>query len=101
MEIEKMSLKELTEMVVNGANGKVEPLDDTTAKEFESRFITLANETDKSILYQKFKSILDMNIFEMNEHFFDNLSKVFNLVQEVLSYYIAQDTLKNVKHIED
>lgn len=74
-------LKTVADFLVKGAEGKVPNLTDDEAKEFDSKAVKVIVDSSNDLICAKFSPIMNMNILEMNIHFFDNLPKVFGCIQ--------------------
>lgn len=88
--MEPKDLKEVIDFLIKGAEGKVANLKEEEAKEFEERALKIISESSNDLVIAKFAPIMNMNIIRMNIHFFDNLPKIFNCIQNAAEICVRE-----------
>lgn len=84
------SLKTLTEFIQKGAEGKIPNIPDEAAQEFEIAAIKLLEEASVDTVLAKTAKVAEMNILDLNIHFFDNIPKVWGVYQNATELSLKQ-----------
>lgn len=97
MDIKKMDLKSLADFITNGAEGKTPYLKDEEAAKFEKTAIKIFSETSNDMIIAKLAKISNMNILNMNAHFFDNLPNTWQVIQNATEITVKDDCAEKVE----
>lgn len=87
---ETKDLKTLIDYLIKGAEGKVANLSEEKAKKFEDEALKVINESSNDLAITEFTPIMEMNILKMNIHFFDNLPRIFNCIQNAAEISVRE-----------
>lgn len=88
--MEPKEIKEVTDFIVKGAEGKIANLTEDEAKEFEAKAIKIISEASNDLVIAKLSPIMNMDIIRMNIHFFDNLPKIWACVQNATEICVRE-----------
>lgn len=88
--MEPKELKEVVDVLIKGANGKIPNFKEEEAIAFEKKAIEVISQANNDLIIEKLSPITKTNIFEMNVHFFDNLPKVWRLIQNVAEVSVRE-----------
>ena len=88
--MEPMEIKEVVDVLIKGANGKIPNFKEEEAITFEKKAIEVISQTNNDLIIEKLSPITNMNILRMNVHFFDNLPKVWRLIQNAAEVSVRE-----------
>ena len=88
--MEPMEIKEVVDVLIKGANGKIPNFKEEEAATFEKKAIEVISKASNDLIIEKLSPITKMNIFEMNVHFFDNLPKIWRCIQNVAEVSVRE-----------
>ena len=88
--MEPMEIKEVVDVLIKGANGKIPNFKEEEAITFEKKAIEVISQTNNDLIIEKLSPITNMNILRMNVHFFDNLPKVWKLIQNAAEVSVRE-----------
>ena len=88
--MEPMEIKEVVDVLIKGANGKIPNFKEEEAITFEKKAIEVISQTNNDLIIEKLSPITNMNILRMNVHFFDNLPKVWRIIQNAAEVSVRE-----------
>lgn len=88
--MESKEIKEIVDVLIKGANGEIPNFKEEEAIAFEKKAIEVISQASNDLIIEKLSPITKMNIFKMNVHFFDNLPKVWRLIQNVAEVSVRE-----------
>ena len=88
--MEPKEIKEVVDVLIKGANGKIPNFKEEEAITFEKKAIEVISQTNNDLIIEKLSPITNMNILRMNVHFFDNLPKVWKLIQNAAEVSVRE-----------
>lgn len=82
MDIETITkdLKSITDFINESVKGNF-LFTEEQAETFQTKALKVFNESNTDLIVAKTAKIANMNIFDMNIHFFDNLPKIWKIYQ--------------------
>lgn len=87
--MEPKEIKEVVDVLIKGANGEI-PNFKEEAVAFEKKAIEVISKISNDLIIEKLSPITNMNILRMNVHFFDNLPKVWRLIQNAAEVSVRE-----------
>lgn len=88
--MEPKALRDITDFIIKGAEGKVKNLTEAEAADFEANAIEVLSEASNDLVIAKLSPIMNMNIITMNIHFFDNLPKIWACIQNATEICVRE-----------
>ena len=88
--METKEIKEIVDVLIKGANGKIPNFKEEEAIAFEKKAIEVISQASNDLIIEKLSPITEMNIFKMNIHFFDNLPRIWRCIQNVAEVLVRE-----------
>ena len=88
--MEPKEIKEVVDVLIKGANGKIPNFKEEEAVAFEKKAIEVISQANNDLIIEELSPITNMNILRMNAHFFDNLPKVWRLIQNAAEVSVRE-----------
>lgn len=79
--MEPKELKEVTDIIIKGAKGEIPNFKEDEAAEFEAKAIKIISESSNDLVIAKLSPVMNMNILDLNVHFFDYLPRIWACIQ--------------------
>lgn len=82
--MEPKEIKEVVDVLIKGANGKIPNFKEEEAITFEKKAIEVISQANNDLIIEKLSPITNMNILRMNAHFLIIFQKFGNLFRMLL-----------------
>ena len=89
--MEPKEIKEIVDVLIKGANGKIPSFfKEEEAIAFDKKAVEVISQASNDLIIEKLSPITEMNIFEMDVHFFDNLPKIWGCIQNAAEISVRE-----------